>query len=109
MPAHPATPSLLEYFVDLPDPRIDRCKEHSLIDIIAIAILAMICGADHFTEMEEFGKRKQVWLKTFPELKNGIPTHDTFARVFARINPSAFQERFVRWVQAIAPLTEGEV
>jgi predicted transposase YbfD/YdcC len=109
MPAHPATPSLLEYFVDLPDPRIDRCKEHSLIDIIAIAILAMICGADHFTEMEEFGKRKQVWLKTFLELKNGIPTHDTFARVFARINPSAFQERFVRWVQAIASLTEGEV
>ena len=69
----------------------------------------MICGADHFTEMEEFGKRKQVWLKTFPELKNGIPTHDTFARVFARINPSAFQERFVRWVQAIASLTKGEV
>lgn len=109
MPTQPATPSLLEYFADLPDPRIDRCKEHSLTDIIAIAILAMICGADHFTEMEEFGIRKKEWLKGFLELKNGIPTHDTFARVFARLNPSAFQERFVRWVQAIASLTEGEV
>ncbi len=69
----------------------------------------MICGTYHFTEMVEFGIRKNEWLKTFLELKNGIPTHDTFARVFARLNPSAFQERFVRWVQAIASLTEDEV
>jgi predicted transposase YbfD/YdcC len=102
-------PSLLEYFADLPEPRIDRCKKHALIDIIAIAILASICGAEHFTEMEEFGIRKQDWLKSFLELKNGIPTHDTFARVFAALKPSAFQERFVRWVQAVATTTEGEV
>jgi len=102
-------PSLLEYFADLPEPRIDRCKKHALIDIIAIAILASICGAEHFTEMEEFGIRKQDWLKSFLELKNGIPTHDTFARVFAALKPSAFQERFVRWVQAVATATEGEV
>lgn len=109
MPNRPTTPSLLEYFADLPDPRIDRCKENEFIDIIAMAILAMICGADHFTEMEEFGTRKETWLKTFLSLKNGIPSHDTFARVFARIDPSAFQERFVRWVKAIADLTKGEV
>jgi hypothetical protein len=59
--------------------------------------------------MEEFGIRKKEWLKTFLELKNGIPTHDTVARVFARLSPSAFQERFVGWVQAIASLTEDEV
>jgi predicted transposase YbfD/YdcC len=102
-------PSLLEYFADLPEPRIDRCKKHALIDIIAIAILASICGAEHFTEMEEFGIRKEAWLKSFLELKNGIPTHDTFARVFAALKPSAFQERFVGWVQAVATATEGEV
>lgn len=109
MPTRSKTPSLLEYFADLPEPRIDRCKKHALIDIIAIAILASICGAEHFTEMEEFGIRKEAWLKSFLELKNGIPTHDTFARVFAALKPSAFQERFVRWVQAVATATEGEV
>lgn len=109
MPTQNATPSSLEYFADLPDPRIDRCKDHSLIDIITIAILATICGAEHFTEMEAFGKAKLEWLKTFLELKNGIPSHDTFARVFARIKPSAFQERFIRWVQAVRTKTDGEV
>ena len=94
MPRKTETPSLLEYFNDLPDPRIDRCKEHKLIDIIVIAILAMICGAEHFTEMEEFGIAKKEWLKTFLELKNGIPSHDTFARVFARLNTIEFQKRF---------------
>ena len=59
------TPSLLEYFADLPDPRVDRCKDHALIDILMIAILATICGAEHFTEMETFGKAKWDWLKTF--------------------------------------------
>jgi len=109
MPTKAATPSFLEYFSDLPDPRIDRCKDHSLIDIITIAILATICGAEHFTEMETFGQAKQDWLKTIQELKNGIPSHDTFARVFARIKPSEFQERFIRWVQAVQTKTDGEV
>jgi hypothetical protein len=63
MLTQPVTPSLLDYFADLPDPRIDRCKEHSRTDIIAI--LAVIFGADHFTEMEEFGIRKKEWLKPF--------------------------------------------
>jgi predicted transposase YbfD/YdcC len=102
-------PSLLEYFADLPDPRIERCKQHNLLEIVAIAILATICGAEHFTEMEEFGVTKQAWLKTFLELKNGIPSHDTFARVFARLKPAAFQERFLGWVQAVMTKTEGEI
>jgi len=104
-----APPSLLEYFANLPDPRLDRCKGHNLFDIIAIAILATICGAEHFTEMEEFGREKQVWLKTFLELKNGIPSHDTFARVFARLDPAAFEKQFITWVQAVATATAGEV
>jgi predicted transposase YbfD/YdcC len=109
MPKKEQSPSLLEYFADLPDPRIDRGKEHALIDIIAIAILATICGAEHFTEMETFGKAKRDWLKTFLELKNGIPSHDTIARVFASIKPAAFQERFARWVQAVRTTIGGEV
>lgn len=109
MPSKNQTPSLLEYFADLPDPRIDRCKQHELIDILAIAILATICGAEHFTEMEEFGRAKQDWLKSFLKLPNGIPTHDTFARVFAQLKPSAFRERFIDWVQAISTATSGEV
>lgn len=109
MPSKPKTPSLLKYFADLPDPRIERCKQHELIDILAISILATICGAEHFTEMEEFGIAKQDWLKTFLKLRNGIPTHDTFARVFAKLKPSAFRECFVDWVQAINTTTAGEV
>jgi len=101
--------SLLEYFANLPDPRLNRCKEHELFDIITIAILATICGAEHFTEMELFGREKQAWLKTFLELKNGIPSHDTFARVFARLNPLAFEKQFISWVQAVATATDGEV
>ena len=109
MPTQPTTPSLLEYFADLPDPRIDRCKEHALIDILTIAILATICGAEHFTEMEAFGQAKHDWLKTFLELKNGIPSHDTFARVFASIKPAAFEAQFIRWVQAVRAATDDEV
>jgi predicted transposase YbfD/YdcC len=109
MATKPLPPSLLEYFADLPDPRIDRCKEHKLIDIIVIAILATICSAEHFTEMEEFGNAKKGWLETFLELKNGIPSHDTFARVFALLSPAAFRERFVLWMQAVTTITAGQV
>jgi predicted transposase YbfD/YdcC len=109
LPTPSLSPSLLEYFADLPDPRIDRCKDHALIDILMIAILATICGAEHFTEMEAFGEAKHDWLKSFLELSNGIPSHDTFARVFARLKPAAFQERFARWVQAVRTATDDEV
>lgn len=109
MPTQPTTPSRLEYLADLPDPRIDRGKDHALIDIITIAILATICGAEHFTEMETFGQAKHAGLKTFLALPNGIPSHDTFARVLASIKPAAFEERFARWVQAVRTATADEV
>ena len=104
-----SSPDLLSYFADLPDPRLERCREHELLDIIAIAILATICGADHFTEMEEFGHEKEDWLRTFLRLGNGIPSHDTFTRVFARIDPQAFQERFLRWVTSLREVIGAEV
>ena len=109
MPTNDTTFSLFEYFADLPDPRIDRRKDHKLIDILAIAILGTICGAEHFTEMEDFGHAKYDWLKTFLELEKGIPSHDTFGRVFARIKPSEFRERFTCWVQSIRTVTDNEV
>src|SRR5712692_193180 len=73
------------YFAEIKDPRIERTKQHKLLDIIIIAICGMICGAEGWVEIEEFGKEKEEWLKTILELPNGIPSHDTFGRVFARL------------------------
>jgi predicted transposase YbfD/YdcC len=101
--------TLLDHFSKLTDPRIDRTKEHLLIDIVTIAICAMICGADNWVAMETYGNCKQEWLQQFLELPNGIPSHDTFARVFARIEPSEFEQCFRDWVNSIAQLMSEEV
>src|ERR1043166_4242486 len=93
--------SLIAIFRDLPDPRIDRRKRHLLEDVITIAILAVISGADYWTEIEDYGRSKQAWLATFLELPNGIPSHDTFGRIFAHLDPKAFRESFARWVEAL--------
>ena len=90
-----------QYFATVQEPRVERTRDHALLDIIIIAICAVICGADGWVDVEEFGKTKRAWLQTFLELPNGIPSHDTFGRVFARINPEQFQHSFLRWVQAI--------
>jgi len=94
--------ALLDYFTDLPDPRVERTKLHKLDDILAITICAVICGAEGWNEIELFGQCKYQWLKTFLELPNGIPSHDTFARVISSIKPEDFEERFQKWVQALA-------
>ncbi len=83
--------TVTDHFAELTDPRIERSKEHKLIDIVTIAICAVICGADTWVGIETYGKAKYKWLKQFLELPNGIPSHDTFARVFARLNPQEFQ------------------
>ncbi len=101
--------SIMECFEALEDPRIERCKRHQLLDIIAIALCAVICGADSWVHVELFGKSKEQWLRTFLELPNGIPSHDTFGDVFARLDPDRFQECFMEWSQGVASLLPGEV
>jgi predicted transposase YbfD/YdcC len=95
------------FFADLPDPRIERTKRHQLLDIIAISVCAVIAGADSFVDIEQYGHARADWLATFLELPNGIPSHDTFGRVFARLDPAAFERCFLTWVQAIMPSTSG--
>lgn len=101
--------SIAEHFENVVDPRIERSKDHLLIDILSIAILAVICGADGWVGIETYGKAKQGWLKTFLALPNGIPSHDTFARVFARLDPEQLQTAFLSWVRSVSRLTAGEV
>jgi predicted transposase YbfD/YdcC len=101
--------SLIESFWDLPDPRVERCREHQLIDIVIISICAVIAGGEGFTDMEEFGRAKEEWLREFLELPNGIPSHDTFGRVWARIKPEEFERRFRQWVQGVVEVSQGEV
>ena len=102
---------LLDYLADVPDPRIERCRAHRLIDILMIAVCGSICGADNWVAIAEFGRAKADWLKTFLALPNGIPSHDTFGRVFARLSPWHFQDCFTAWVQSLTlPLAdEGEI
>ncbi len=92
--------SIQEHFGALPDPRIDRQKRHNLIDITTITLCAVICGAEAWTHIAAFGKAKEDWFRTFLELPNGIPSHDTFGRFFSLLDPQAFQEVFTDWVQA---------
>jgi predicted transposase YbfD/YdcC len=94
--------SITRYFVRLPDPRRQHLKRHRLIDIVVIALCAVICGANDWQQVVTFAHRRRAWLETFLELANGIPSHDTFERVFDRLDPHAFQACFRRWVEALA-------
>lgn len=101
--------SIAKHFGELEDPRTGNAKAHLFLEILIIAICAVICGADGWSDVELFGKNKKAWLKTFLQLPKGIPSHDTFGRVFAKIKPQEFQKRFIEWVQAIERLTSGQV
>src|ERR1700733_739395 len=93
--------SLLKHFADLKDPRVMRTRRHELPDILVIAFCAVLGGADSWCAVENFGKAKLDWLRRFLELPNGIPSHDTFSRVFAALDPRAFQNCFTAWINAI--------
>jgi len=100
---------MLSFFDDLTDPRVDRTKLHSLKDIIGITICAVISGCDDWDEIELYGQQKSDWLKQFLKLPNGIPSHDTFNRVFAVLDPQELQDCFICWVQSVAEITNGRV
>ena len=97
------------HFDKIDDPRADANQRHKLMDIITIAILAVICGADNWVQIEEFGISKREWLSTFLELPRGIPSHDTFNRLFARLDPDQFRSGFISWVNSIREVIPGEV
>ena len=97
------------HFAELPDPRVDRCKRHDLLEVVTVALCAVVCGADTWVDVAEFGRSKEAWLRTFLALPNGVPSHDTFGRVFAALDPAAFEAAFLGWVQALATATAGQV
>jgi predicted transposase YbfD/YdcC len=105
--ADPVNASIVTHFQSLEDPRIARTKKHHLLDILVIALCTLLTGGEGFQDMELFGRSKYAWLQTFLPLPHGIPSHDTFGRVFARLNPRHFQECFLSWTQAVAQLTHG--
>lgn len=101
--------TITKHFASLQDPRIERTKLHALEAILVIAICATICGADDWIAVEAWGKAKRKWLEKFLELPNGIPSHDTFGRVFARLDPKQFQKCFLSWIRAVAKRTHRQI
>jgi predicted transposase YbfD/YdcC len=101
--------SPLQYFARLTDPRVERNREHLLEEILLIAVAAVLSGAESWNDIEEYGKSKEAWLKTFLQLPSGIPSQDTFNSVFSALDPDEFEQGFAAWIASIAKLTAGEV
>ncbi len=99
----------MTHFQTITDPRIERCRRHELIDILFLAICAVLCGAEGWEEIEDFGHARLTWLKRFFTFENDIPTHDTIARVLSRLEPDALQSSFISWINAACELSNGEV
>lgn len=93
--------SMVECFSEIEDPRADHTRHHLLVDIVCLAVLAVIAGAEGWEDIEAFGKDKHTWLKRYLRLPNGIPSHDTIARVFRQLKPQAFQEAFMTWIEGL--------
>ncbi len=101
--------SIEQHFGGLRDPRVERTKAHQLLDILVLAICAIICGADDWEAVAEYGRDNQEWFQGFLELRNGIPSHDTFWRVFGALDGEQFQSCFISWIQSVSRLTNAEV
>jgi predicted transposase YbfD/YdcC len=101
--------SILEHFSVLEDPRIERGKEHQLLDIVVLAICAVVSGAEGWEAIELFGRTRLAWLRRYVPLAKGVPAHDTLARVLSRISARGFETCFASWVRACADITDGEV
>ena len=101
--------SLREHFERVDDPRVERTKDYELLDIIVIAICAVISGADDWVDIAGWGTEKIEFLRQFMRLENGIPSHDTFGRVFSRLDAVQFQAAFLRWVQSAFEVSDGQV
>jgi predicted transposase YbfD/YdcC len=101
--------SLSEHFGRLDDLREEELVEHKLLDMLVIAVCAVICGADTWVEVETFGKARQAWLESFLDLPNGIASHDTFGRLFARLSSHQFQKCFASWIKAVFTVSLGQV
>jgi predicted transposase YbfD/YdcC len=97
------------YFASLEDPRVVGRCDHELLDILTVALLAMVAGADDFSMIEDFGNSRLDWLKTFLSLKNGIPSDDTFRRVFSALEPTQFERCFQQWANSLLDSTEGKL
>jgi predicted transposase YbfD/YdcC len=108
MDEQPGT-SIERHFADLQDPRVERTKRHKLLDIVVLAICGVICGADDWVSIQEFGEAKLEWFQGFLELPNGIPSHDTFGRVFGLLDPDQFQTCFTNWILSVSEVTKGQV
>jgi predicted transposase YbfD/YdcC len=104
-----AQTSVVRHFGGLQDPRGTRCRLHNLCDMIAIALCAVICGAESWEDVAEYGRQKEAWLKTFLRLPNGTPSHDTFNRVFRLLRPKPFQACFSRWMHSLVEATSGRI
>lgn len=101
--------NLLAVFADLTDPRVERTREHLLEEILWITIAAVLCGADSWNDIESYAETKRPWLETFLQLPGGIPSHDTFNRVFSALDPEELESCFLAWVGRVAQLSAGEV
>jgi hypothetical protein len=105
----PKVKNLAYHLASVPDPRSIRGKRHLLLDILVIVVLATICGADDWDAVEAFAKGQEAWLKSFLSLPNGLPSHDTYNRVFQRLDPQAFGEAFQSWVHVIREKIPGDI
>jgi predicted transposase YbfD/YdcC len=104
----PANNGILRFFADLPDPRAHNVR-HRLIDLLVIALCATLCGAEGWDDFQDFARAKAKWFARFLDLKHGVPSADTFRRVFSRLDPDAFERCFLNWMQAVAALSEGKL